>query len=144
MARIICDVLRRRCARITLDAADARATRYLGAARKEHAPRIASRRRRRASGWLRWCATTELNDAYSVLKKPMSSAPSICSSCAGIDIGDEKPQSTTGATKQLVGSAFLMEILELREELAEARGDGDSGKVAMLTQERASGAPRRR
>ena len=69
----------------------------------------------------------------------------------GVDIGDEKPQSTTGATKQLVvDPELLMEMLELREELAEARGDGrrrqgrGAGRGRAERRERGDEAGRRR
>jgi molecular chaperone HscB len=51
-----------------------------------------------------------LNDAYQTLKKPMSRAEYMLAR-AGIGIGDN----------ERLDEAFLMEILELREELAEAR-----------------------
>jgi molecular chaperone HscB len=51
-----------------------------------------------------------LNDAYQLLKKPVSRAEYLLSR-AGVTIGDN----------ERLEPAFLMEILELREELAEAR-----------------------
>src|SRR4051812_43817757 len=76
---------------------------------------------------------TELNDAYKVLKNDIKRAEYILK-LEGVDIGEEKPQSTTGATKQLVvDPKLLMEIMELREELADARSDEDKAKIATLT-----------
>jgi molecular chaperone HscB len=51
-----------------------------------------------------------LNDAYQVLKKPVPRAEYLLER-AGVKIGDNEK----------LDPAFLMEILELREELAEAR-----------------------
>jgi molecular chaperone HscB len=51
-----------------------------------------------------------LNDAYQVLKKPVPRAEYLLAR-AGVTIGDNEQLDPT----------FLMEILELREELAEAR-----------------------
>ena len=51
-----------------------------------------------------------LNDAYQTLKKPVARAEYLLAR-AGVDIGDNEK----------LDPAFLMEILELREELAEAR-----------------------
>ena len=54
----------------------------------------------------------------------------------GIDIGDEKPQATTGATKQLVvDPRLLMEVMELREALSDARSDGKDAEVAALARD---------
>lgn len=76
---------------------------------------------------------TELNDAYKVLKHDIKRAEYLLK-LEGIDIGDEKPQSTTGATKQLVvDPKLLIEVMELREALAEASDDGDDGKVQALS-----------
>jgi molecular chaperone HscB len=76
---------------------------------------------------------TELNDAYKILKNDIKRAEYILK-LEGVDIGEEKPQSTTGATKQLVvDPKLLIEIMELREALAEARSDDDNAKVASLT-----------
>src|SRR2546421_11861450 len=51
-----------------------------------------------------------LNDAYQTLKKPISRAEYLLSR-AGITIGDN----------ERLDSTFLMRVLELREELAEAK-----------------------
>lgn len=78
---------------------------------------------------------TELNDAYKVLKHDQRRAEYLLK-LEGIDIGDEKPQATTGATKQLVvDPQLLMEVMELREGLADARADQDDAKVAELTKD---------
>lgn len=60
-----------------------------------------------------------LNDAYQVLKKPVSRAEYLLAR-AGVTIGDNERLDPT----------FLMEILELREQLAEARHAGRTDEVA--------------
>jgi molecular chaperone HscB len=76
---------------------------------------------------------TELNDAYRILKSDIKRAEYILK-LEGVDIGEEKPQSTTATTRQLVvDPKLLMEVMELREALAEARSDGNDGQVATLT-----------
>jgi molecular chaperone HscB len=64
-----------------------------------------------------------LNDAYKVLKNPVARAEYLLAQ-AGV---------TIGANEQL-DPAFLMEILELREELAEARVAKRLPEVARLQQ----------
>lgn len=62
-----------------------------------------------------------LNDAYQLLKKPVSRAEYLLAR-AGV---------TIGANEQL-DPAFLMEVLELREELAAARAAGQLARVGEL------------
>jgi molecular chaperone HscB len=62
-----------------------------------------------------------LNDAYLTLKRPMSRAEYMLAR-AGVTIGDN----------ERLDPAFLMEILELREELAEARQAGRLADVGRL------------
>lgn len=62
-----------------------------------------------------------LNDAYQLLKKPGSRAEYLLAR-AGFTIGDN----------ERLDPAFLMEILELREQLAEARQAGRLEEVAQL------------
>jgi molecular chaperone HscB len=62
-----------------------------------------------------------LNDAYQLLRKPVSRAEYLLAR-AGVTIGDN----------ERLDPAFLMEILELREELAEARARGDTARVEVL------------
>ena len=115
-----------------LDAADLE-TRYLALQKETHPDRFAKAMpRERMEAVVR---NTELNDAYKVLKNDIKRAEYLLK-LEGVDIGEEKPQSTTGATKQLVvDPKLLMEIMELRESLAEARSDGDEGKVGELTKD---------
>ena len=85
-----------------------------------------------------------LNDAYQTLKKPVPRAEYLLAR-AGVTIGDN----------ERLDPAFLMEILELREELAEARHAGQDSprsrgcRRAMIARRkavarRAAGAVRRR
>lgn len=62
-----------------------------------------------------------LNDAYQLIKKPVARAEYLLAR-AGVTIGDNERLDPT----------FLMEILELREELAEARAAGNTELVARL------------
>lgn len=62
-----------------------------------------------------------LNDAYQLLRKPVSRAEYLLAR-AGVTIGDN----------ERLDPAFLMEILELREELAEARVAGELARVEQL------------
>jgi molecular chaperone HscB len=62
-----------------------------------------------------------LNDAYQLIKRPIPRAEYLLAR-AGVTIGDNERLDPT----------FLMEILELREELAAARVAGDAPLVARL------------
>jgi molecular chaperone HscB len=62
-----------------------------------------------------------LNDAYQLIKKPMARAEYLLTR-AGVTIGDN----------ERLDPAFLMEILELREELAAARAANDTALVGVL------------
>jgi molecular chaperone HscB len=62
-----------------------------------------------------------LNDAYQLVKRPIPRAEYLLER-AGVTIGDN----------ERLDPAFLMEILELREELAEARAAGNADLVARL------------
>jgi molecular chaperone HscB len=62
-----------------------------------------------------------LNDAYQLIKRPVPRAEYLLAR-AGVTIGDN----------ERLDPAFLMEILELREELAEARAAGNTALVGEL------------
>jgi molecular chaperone HscB len=62
-----------------------------------------------------------LNDAYHLIKRPVQRAEYLLAR-AGVTIGDN----------ERVDPTFLMEVLELREELANARAAGDSALVERL------------
>jgi len=62
-----------------------------------------------------------LNDAYQTLKKPVGRAQYLLER-AGVTIGDN----------ERLDPAQIMEVLEAREELAEARAAGNSAKLEQL------------
>jgi molecular chaperone HscB len=64
---------------------------------------------------------TALNDAYKTLRSPVARAVHLLE-LRGSKIGDKEP----------IGQDFLMEILELREELAAARAGGDEARVRAM------------
>jgi molecular chaperone HscB len=64
-----------------------------------------------------------LNDAYQLIKKPVPRAEYLLAR-AGVTIGDN----------ERLDPAFLMEILELREQLAEARAADNTQLVGELAQ----------
>ena len=108
-------------------------TRYLALQKETHPDRfVKALPRERMEAVVR---NTELNDAYKVLKHDVKRAEYLLK-LEGVDIGEEKPQSTTGATKQLVvDPKLLIEIMELREALADARVEKDEAKVISLTED---------
>jgi molecular chaperone HscB len=71
--------------------------------------------------------TTELNDAYRVLKDPVKRAEYLLKR-EGLDIADEK-----GGVK--AAPTLLMEMMERNEALAEARAAGDAPAVARMAAE---------
>jgi molecular chaperone HscB len=73
-------------------------------------------------------STTELNDAYRVLKDDIRRAEYLLR-LEGIDIADEKSSSVKA------DPALLMDMMELNEQLAEARAAGDHAAVAALARE---------
>src|SRR6516225_12473093 len=91
-----------------LDPAELEA-RYLALSRQTHPDRFAKALpRERLEAVVR---NTELNDAYKVLKHDIKRAEYLLK-LEGIDVGEEKPQATTGATKQLVVDPhLLMEVM---------------------------------
>lgn len=70
---------------------------------------------------------TDLNEAYRVLRSDARRAQYLLQ-LHGIDVTKEGPGS-----KLAVEPAFLMAILELREELVEARQSHDAAQLAALT-----------
>jgi molecular chaperone HscB len=67
-------------------------------------------------------AATTLNDAYRLLRKPLARAEALLA-LHGVTIGEN--ESITGA--------LLMEIMELRESLEDARAAGDAATVRSIT-----------
>jgi molecular chaperone HscB len=76
----------------------------------------------------------QLNEAWRTLKDPVRRAEYLLS-LAGVEVGDEN-----GTTKRVDGQkvrlpvapALLMEVMELREGLAEARAAGNHARVQVL------------
>lgn len=94
--------------------------------------------------------TVQLNEAWRTLKDPTRRAEYLLE-IAGFAIGAEEgasAQGSAGVSRDAAASpdaqlrvrieapqALLMDVLELREELADARVEGDSGRVARLAGE---------
>ena len=72
-------------------------------------------------------ATSELNQAYRALRDPTQRAEHILR-INGIEPGDDRAATP-------VDPAFLMEIIELREALEDARAAKDEAKIAALSVE---------
>jgi molecular chaperone HscB len=102
--------------------------------RQVHPDRFATAdpRARRAS----LARTVQLNEAWRTLKDPLLRAEYMLRR-AGVDVGDGKAGDDDGdATVEVAPPpAFLMEILELHEELQGARRQKDDVKVAFMTGE---------
>src|SRR5258708_7817158 len=96
--------------------------RYLELSKQHHPDRHAKAEARQRTQAL--LATTELNDAYRVLKNDVKRAEYLLK-LEGIDVAEEKPSRE-------VDPGLLGEVMELREGLAEARMDGDAAKVSEL------------
>jgi molecular chaperone HscB len=76
----------------------------------------------------------QLNEAWRTLKDPVRRAEYLLS-LSGVEVGAEDGTSkrVDGQKVRLpVAPALLMEVMELREGLAEARAAGDHGRVAAL------------
>jgi molecular chaperone HscB len=69
--------------------------------------------------------TTELNDAYRVLKQPVKRAEYLLK-LEGIDVADEKSASVKP------DPALLMDMMERNEALAEARAAADAAQVRQI------------
>ena len=122
-------------ARFSVDLAAAEAA-YKDLSRQVHPDRFATGdpRARRAS----LARTVQLNQAWRTIKDPVRRAEYLLSK-AGIDIAGRQP-TPGGEEKRTVEvgapPAFLLEILELNDELAAARRAGDEVKVAFMAEER--------
>ena len=79
--------------------------------------------------------SVQLNLAWRTLSQPVARAEYLLS-LEGIDLGERtgsKQQEEDGNyATQRVDTALLVEVMELREALAEARGHGDRAKAAAL------------
>ena len=115
-----------------LDMADVE-SRYKDLLRKLHPDRYTradARARRAALG-----RAVQLTDAWRALRDPVRRAEYLVQ-LAGIDIGPEDGAARTGPpsakARPPVPQALLMEMMELREELATARAAGDETTMARV------------
>src|SRR5262245_33137619 len=107
---------------------------YKELSRQVHPDRFATAdpRARRAS----LARTVQLNQAWRTIKDPIRRAEYLLLR-AGIDIGEKKSSGGDGVETHKVAAppAFLLEILELNDELTAARRAGDEVKVAFMAEE---------
>ena len=80
--------------------------------------------------------TVQLNEAWRTLKDPMRRAEYLLELAGfGLKGDDRKPVGPEAATKQVSAPPMLlMEILELREELADAQRSGNAAKVHAMAE----------
>jgi len=121
-------------ARYAVDLAAAEAS-YKDLSRQVHPDRYATAdpHARRAS----LARTVQLNQAWRTIKDPVRRAEYLLTR-TGIDIGGKQPAhgSEERQTQEVSAPpAFLLEILELNDELAAARRAGDVVKVAFMADE---------
>ena len=108
---------------------------YKELSRQVHPDRFATadpRARRASLG-----RTVQLNLAWQTLRDPIKRAEYLLLR-AGIDVAEKKPSSGNsdkGTHKVAAPPAFLLEILELNDELNAARMEGDTVKVAFMAEE---------
>jgi molecular chaperone HscB len=81
--------------------------------------------------------TVEINDAWRTVKDPVKRAEYLLELAGfGLAGDDRQSESQLRKTKQVAAPpTFLIEILELREELGEAQRAGDAVKVAFMAEE---------
>jgi molecular chaperone HscB len=102
-------------------------TRYKELSRKLHPDRFAKADPRARRAALQ--RTVQLNDAWRVLKDPLKRAEYVLE-LGGVTIASDDGGARTGGVA--ASPALLMEILELREELGDARAAHDDGKVRAM------------
>jgi len=108
---------------------------YKELSRQVHPDRFATadpRARRASLG-----RTVQLNLAWQTLRDPIKRAEYLLLR-AGIDVAEKKPStgnSDKGTHKVAAPPAFLLEILELNDDLAAAKRAGDTVKVAFMAEE---------
>lgn len=97
---------------------------YLERAQAAHPDRFASA----GSGAQRAAmeASAALNEAHRVIRDPVRRAEYLCT-LAGIDVDSNDPRQGAPA----MGQAFLLEMIERREALEDARGQGAAALAAM-------------
>jgi molecular chaperone HscB len=81
--------------------------------------------------------TVEINDAWRTVKDPVKRAEYLLELAGfGLAGDDRKADDELRKTKQVAAPpTFLIEILERREELAEAQRAGDTVKIAFMAEE---------
>ena len=92
--------------------------------RKLHPDRFAKADPRERRHSLEWA--TQVNDAYKLLRDPLRRAEYLLR-LQGIDVTDER--------RTVADPEFLTEVLEQREALADARGQGDTTRLEAMGQE---------
>ena len=117
---------------VDVDAAEAA---YKRLSRQVHPDRFATAdpRARRAS----LARTVQLNQAWRTIKDPVRRAEYLLLR-AGIDVAEKKAapgDEDKGTHKVAAPPAFLLEILELNDELSAAKRAGDVVKVAFMAEE---------
>ena len=79
--------------------------------------------------------TVELNDAWRTVKDPLRRAEYLLE-LAGYALGGGEKSPATSKTREVSAPPmFLIEILELRDELAAAQRAGDAVKVAFMSED---------
>jgi len=121
-------------ARFAVDLPVAEAS-YKDLSRQVHPDRFATAdpQARRAS----LARTVQLNQAWRTIKDPVRRAEYLLLR-AGIDVAEKKPapgDEGKGTHKVAAPPAFLLEILELNDELSSAKRAGDVVKVAFMAEE---------
>jgi molecular chaperone HscB len=124
-------------ARYAVDLAAAEAA-FKQLSRQVHPDRFATAdpRARRAS----LARTVQLNEAWRTVKDPLARAAYLLER-AGVEVASEDNRKADpdadpkGTRKVLAPPAFLLEILELSDELSAAKRAGDSVKVAFMAEE---------
>lgn len=124
-------------ARYAIDLAKAEAA-YKEQSRQVHPDRFATAdpRARRAS----LARTVQLNQAWLTVKDPLRRAGYLLERAGVLIGGDDKKSAVGGGDDKRTAEvsappAFLLEIIELHEELRAARRAGDSVKVAFMAEE---------
>jgi molecular chaperone HscB len=121
-------------ARYAVDLAAAESA-YKERSRQVHPDRFATAdpRARRAA----LARAVQLNQAWRTIKDPVRRAEYMLTR-AGIDLGGKQPTPGSEEKRTIevaAPPAFLLEILELNDELAGARRGGDTVKVAFMAEE---------